>query len=108
MGAGLPNLVSMTTTTDIQDYLVGHMGVEFWEDYERYERHSAMYHIADVVTPTQVDPRSGGPARPVHAGTGVLPRPRPPRRADGDGRVPAHAARAERSPSSSWTCRSGS
>ena len=54
MGAGLPNLVSMTTTTDIQDYLVGHMGVEFWEDYERYERHSAMYHIADVVTPTQV------------------------------------------------------
>jgi dipeptidyl aminopeptidase/acylaminoacyl peptidase len=54
MGAGLPNLISMTTTTDIQDYLVGHMGVEFWEDYERYERHSAMYHIADVVTPTQV------------------------------------------------------
>ena len=54
MGAGLPNLVSMTTTTDIQDYLVGHMGVEFWEDYERYERHSAMYHIAKVVTPTQV------------------------------------------------------
>lgn len=54
MGAGLPNLISMTTTTDIPDYLVGHMGVEFWEDYERYERHSAMYHIANVVTPTQV------------------------------------------------------
>ncbi len=54
MGAGLPNLISMTTTTDIQDYLVGHMGVEFWEDYERYERHSAMYQIANVVTPTQV------------------------------------------------------
>ncbi len=54
MGAGLPNLVSMTTTTDIQDYLVGHMGVEFWEDYERYERHSAIYHIANVTTPTQV------------------------------------------------------
>jgi len=54
MGAGLPNLISMTTTTDIQDYLVGHMGVEFWEDYDRYERHSAMYQIANVVTPTQV------------------------------------------------------
>ncbi len=54
MGAGLPNLVSMTTTTDIQDYLVGHMGVEIWEDYDRYEKHSAMYHIANVVTPTQV------------------------------------------------------
>lgn len=55
MGAGLPNLVSMTTTTDIQDYLVGHMGgAEFWEDYEEYERHSAIYRIARVTTPTQV------------------------------------------------------
>jgi dipeptidyl aminopeptidase/acylaminoacyl peptidase len=55
MGAGLPNLVSMTTTTDIQDYLVAHMGgVEFWEDYQGYERHSAMYRIANVTTPTQV------------------------------------------------------
>jgi dipeptidyl aminopeptidase/acylaminoacyl peptidase len=54
MGAGLPNLVSMTTTTDIQDYLVGHMGAEFWEDYEEYEKHSAIYQIANVRTPTQV------------------------------------------------------
>ncbi len=54
MGAGLPNLISMTTTTDIQDYLVGHMGGEFWDDYETYEKHSAMYHIKNVVTPTQV------------------------------------------------------
>ena len=54
MGAGLPNLISMTTTTDIPDYLVGHMGGEFWDDYETYERHSAMYRIANVTTPTQV------------------------------------------------------
>lgn len=54
MGAGLPNLISMTTTTDIQDYLVGHMDAEFWEDYEVYERHSAIYRIANVTTPTQV------------------------------------------------------
>ncbi|HSG50075.1 MAG TPA: S9 family peptidase, partial [Longimicrobiales bacterium] len=54
MGAGLPNLISMTTTTDIQDYLVGHMDAEFWDDYEVYERHSAMYRIANVTTPTQV------------------------------------------------------
>ncbi|UCC26062.1 MAG: S9 family peptidase [Gemmatimonadales bacterium] len=54
MGAGLPNLVSMTTTTDIQDYLVGHMDSEFWEEYETYERHSAIYRIANVTTPTQV------------------------------------------------------
>ncbi len=54
MGAGLPNLISMTTTTDIPDYLVGHMGTEFWDDYERYEKHSAMYRIKEVTTPTQV------------------------------------------------------
>ena len=54
MGAGLPNLVSMVTTTDIQDYLAGHMGGEFWEDYEVYEAHSAIYRIAEVSTPTQV------------------------------------------------------
>ena len=54
MGAGLPNLISMVTTTDIGDYLVGHLGAEFWEDYETYEKHSATYHIKNVVTPTQV------------------------------------------------------
>lgn len=54
MGAGLPNLISMTSTTDIPDYLVGHMGKEFWEDYETYEKHSAIYHIKNVETPTQV------------------------------------------------------
>ena len=54
MGAGLPNLVSMTTTTDIPDYLVAHMGSEFWDDYETYEKHSAIYRIDKVQTPTQV------------------------------------------------------
>jgi dipeptidyl aminopeptidase/acylaminoacyl peptidase len=55
MGAGLPNLVSMTTTTDIGEYLVAHMGgAEFWEDYAEYEKHSAIYRIANVKTPTQV------------------------------------------------------
>ena len=54
MGAGLPNLVSMTTTTDIPNYLVAHMGGEFWDDYETYEKHSAIYRIKNVETPTQV------------------------------------------------------
>lgn len=55
MGAGLPNLVSMVTTTDIPEYLVAHMGgKEFWQDYETYEKHSAIYRIGNVKTPTQV------------------------------------------------------
>jgi len=55
MGAGLPDLISMVTTTDIPDYLVAHLGgKEFWESYDEYEKHSAIFHIANVVTPTQV------------------------------------------------------
>ena len=54
MGAGLPNLISMVSTTDIPDYLVGHFGNEFWDDYDTYEKHSAMYRIKNVKTPTQV------------------------------------------------------
>jgi dipeptidyl aminopeptidase/acylaminoacyl peptidase len=55
MGAGLSNLVSMVTTTDISDYLVAHMGGnEYWEDFATYDRHSAVRGIANVTTPTQV------------------------------------------------------
>ncbi|HEX7048750.1 MAG TPA: S9 family peptidase [Longimicrobiales bacterium] len=54
MGAGLPDLISMVTTTDIGRYLEAHMGGPFWEDYETYQKHSAIYHIEDVHTPTQV------------------------------------------------------
>ena len=54
MGAGLSNLVSMVTTTDIRQYLVEHTGDYFWEDMEAYTRSSAIHHIENVVTPTQV------------------------------------------------------
>lgn len=54
MGAGLPNLISMVTTTDIPDFIVAHMGGEFWENYKNFESHSAIYRIGNVTTPTQV------------------------------------------------------
>jgi dipeptidyl aminopeptidase/acylaminoacyl peptidase len=54
MGAGLPNLISMVGTTDIPAYLVAHMGGEFWTRYDTYEKHSAIYRIDNVTTPTQV------------------------------------------------------
>lgn len=54
MGAGLSNLVSMSTTTDIRDYLIEHMGGYFWENPEVWEHSSAISHIENVVTPTQV------------------------------------------------------
>jgi len=54
MGAGLPNLISMTTTTDIPDYLAAHMKGEYWDNYDVYEKHSAIYRIKNVKTPTQI------------------------------------------------------
>jgi len=55
MGAGLPDLIPMSMTTDIQDYLVAHMGgKEPWEDFATYEKHSPFRSIARVTTPTQV------------------------------------------------------
>jgi dipeptidyl aminopeptidase/acylaminoacyl peptidase len=54
MGAGLPDLVSMMTTTDIGDYLVGHLGGAFWENMASYEKHSPIMQIAKVTTPVQV------------------------------------------------------
>ena len=55
MGAGLSNLVSMVGTTDIPGYLMAHMGGPYWGgNMETYERHSAVYHMDDVVTPTQL------------------------------------------------------
>ncbi len=55
MGAGLPDLIPMSMTTDIQDYLVAHMGgKEPWEAFDAYRKHSPIYSIANVKTPTQV------------------------------------------------------
>jgi dipeptidyl aminopeptidase/acylaminoacyl peptidase len=55
MGAGLSNLVSMVGTTDIPDYLLAHMGGPYWDgNMETYQRHSAVYFMDDVVTPTQI------------------------------------------------------
>ena len=55
MGAGLSNLVSMVGTTDIPDYLLAHMGGPYWGgNMENYERHSAVYFMDNVVTPTQI------------------------------------------------------
>ncbi len=54
MGAGLPDLISMVATTDIPDYLVAHMGGEYFDDYETYEKHSAVFRIKNVTTPTQI------------------------------------------------------
>ena len=54
VGAGLTNLISMFTTNDIPEVLLGYFGVDPWDDFDLYEKHSAIYHVKDVHTPTQI------------------------------------------------------
>lgn len=55
MGAGLSNLVSMVGTTDIPYYLMAHLGGDYRNgNMETYERHSAVYRMDNVTTPTQI------------------------------------------------------
>lgn len=69
MGAGLSNLVSMVGTTDIPDYLMAHMGGPYWGgNMETYERHSAVYFMDNVVTPTQIIHGSGDLRVPLGQG----------------------------------------
>ena len=69
MGAGLSNLVSMVGTTDIPGYLLGHMGGPYWNgNMETYERHSAVYFMDNVTTPTQIIHGSGDLRVPLAQG----------------------------------------
>lgn len=54
VGAGVTNLVSMTGTSDIPGFLPDYFEAELWEDYERYTRHSAMFQVENIETPTLI------------------------------------------------------
>ena len=54
-GAGLPDLYSMYSQTDIHRYLaVFHGSKTPWENYEEYWAHSPMKYVANVKTPTMI------------------------------------------------------
>lgn len=54
VGAGVTDLVSFTGTADIPSFLPDYFGGEPWERTETYLKHSAMYNVKGVTTPTQV------------------------------------------------------
>lgn len=53
-GAGLTNMISMYSTNDLQRTLEQYFGGQPWDDYQAYERASAMYHIKKAKTPTLI------------------------------------------------------
>ena len=54
VGAGVTNLMSFTGTADISDFIPDYMGGEYWEQFDRWQSRSAMFHIKGVTTPTLI------------------------------------------------------
>jgi dipeptidyl aminopeptidase/acylaminoacyl peptidase len=54
VGAGVTNLMSFTGTADIPSFLPDYFGGEFWDKFDAYRGHSAMFHVKGVTTPTLI------------------------------------------------------
>lgn len=54
IGAGVTNLMSFVGTSDIPSFLPDYFNGEYWDQMEAYMKHSAMFNIKNVKTPSQV------------------------------------------------------
>jgi dipeptidyl aminopeptidase/acylaminoacyl peptidase len=54
LGAPVTNLMSFNGTADIPGFIPDYFGGEFWDRMEVYQKHSAMFNIKNVKTPSQV------------------------------------------------------
>jgi dipeptidyl aminopeptidase/acylaminoacyl peptidase len=54
VGAGVTNLMSFAGTADIPSFIPDYFGGEFWDDLDSWRKHSAMFHVKGVKTPTLI------------------------------------------------------
>ena len=54
VGAGVTNLMSFTGTADIPGFVPDYFGGEFWDVFDRWRTHSAMFNVKGVSTPTLI------------------------------------------------------
>ncbi len=54
VGAGLTDLISYNGTSDVPDFVPDYLGAEFWDDLERYRRHSPLFQARAIRTPTLI------------------------------------------------------
>ena len=54
VGAGVTNLMSFTGTADIPGFLPDYFGGEYWDKFDAYRSHSAMFQVKGVTTPTLI------------------------------------------------------
>ena len=54
VGAGVTNLMSFTGTSDIPGFIPDYFQGEYWDKFDAYRNHSAMFQIKGVTTPTLI------------------------------------------------------
>jgi dipeptidyl aminopeptidase/acylaminoacyl peptidase len=54
-GAPVTNLMSFTGTADIPAFIPDYFGGQFWEASELYQKHSPMFNVRGVTTPTLIE-----------------------------------------------------
>ena len=54
VGAGVNNLMSFTGTADIIGFIPDYFGGEYWDVFEDWRSHSAMFNVKGVTTPTLI------------------------------------------------------
>jgi dipeptidyl aminopeptidase/acylaminoacyl peptidase len=54
VGAGVTNLMSFTGTADIPGFIPDYFGGEYWDVFDRWRSHSAMFNVKGVSTPTLI------------------------------------------------------
>ncbi|MBI3004147.1 MAG: S9 family peptidase [Ignavibacteriales bacterium] len=54
VGAGVTNLMSFVGTADIPSFLPSYFEGEFWDRMDAYMKHSAMFNVKNIQTPTQI------------------------------------------------------
>jgi dipeptidyl aminopeptidase/acylaminoacyl peptidase len=68
IGAAVTNLMSFTGTADIPGFIPDYFGAQFWDDLEAYRRHSAMFNIKGVSTPSLIQHCEGDQRVPISQG----------------------------------------
>ncbi len=54
VGAGVTNLMSFTGTSDVPGFVPDYFSGEYWETFEEWRSHSAMFQVGGVKTPTLI------------------------------------------------------
>ena len=54
VGAAVTNLMSFNGTADIPSFIPDYFGAQSWEDVELYRKHSPMFNVAGVTTPSLI------------------------------------------------------